>query len=1473
MAVRDLEAFMRQRAAVFDPGLDVSPGSPFDVNVIQPLVNRLGTDPFTIDLSTFIFERMNQAFPELATSEGDAITDLLIKPLTLLWDPMVREIFRVKQGLSFRDASQLTTEEAEALGANIFANRDTGNLARGIARVFFANAQNQSVTPINFVTSSSGLHYFPTEVQSLRAEEMLANKASDGTYFFDFNVIAEQSGTQYNIEPNSLVSVAQMPAAVRVTNLRRFGKGEDEETAADFVARAEGELSERSLVTLRGISAKVTGAFPEVRRLNVVGFNDPEMERDVLKGGGLGDILAVGTAGFVDDDGTGQSHSRRFTVLLVDADLVAATSDTVASSYVFTVFNAFDDGSKAKDLRVRKVIPNTVSTSSIEVEEQVLVLGSTGLSWILRRREITLSDIPGGIIFPQGPFGTITVPDDEVHIGGATDIHISSSGFDQASLILDDVADNTPELSGTDVLVIGSSPNIFRLSNYTLGTTYLVTDDVFQTFKRAAEGSLTFEVQDGPNAGIYRVVTVVQVTGIPTTILTDPEPATIDGIPHRWKLLDSIDVELTDPRETLVTGNDLKTVQGSATVTTTSAVDFSAFGVQQGYVLRVFTGESPGDYTVSSLLSPTQIVLTAPFASTGAGLKYEVFRPNVAGALQLPLVRVTQIDVLDSSSQPIGTTIPYAKPIDIQSRAFQNPARGIKLDIRDARLGIVSAPVGVSATGTLGVVAKSLINDGETFTLSDGINSPIIFEYDTIGDGVTPGHVRIDISALIAAGDVATATAVAINGVGSTLRILAVAVGALVALKNQVPGTAGNQVITETVANPGFTVTGMSGGANGVFGVTGGDTLTIEFLGFEGLPSTTANVTFVGGGNLTLAQVITQISTAVSTATGVPNGAIQVGNDRFGIRPLRAGARVTGGTARTNLFGIDEVQTSWDVRSSTVDERGGWAALQPALDLESGIDVLQVIDGQQVGVYPGPYFIEVPDAIEVLNPNDLIPIISPRFAPEADVHIQFGARSIGSARCFFLEPTSIEFGPDSRFTVETDNGVLEFLPDPSLTSVRIPPPPETAKPKDGSANGGGTTFTSGSQDFVRAAIHEDDILNILYVPMTGSIALTDPPGFVAGLVGTTLVYSIDNQPDRVLTFIRDDLSLGPTEVSRNGVVAQINASVGRTVVALSSNKLKFTTDVSFVIRKSGTANSIILGQRSGLPAVARYNFSQADQANDSPHQGMYRIASATATTLTLQTALPSSGDYSNPVGEQVYTVERLGIQRISTTVMALNTVEPDLFYFDVELVSLGTGDQYNVNSDLQMKARGFRSDGYFLTTDNPNLSFSTVERPRLVISPTILENGVSDSPENATQLAGHNIQISYDRSQLTEDVNNFITSETERVVNESPLGRLLIPHFVRFALRYTSGSSEDLVVQDLQSYILDNPPNEAIESSDIQRIVSNRGATSIENPIDLVAIVHYPDRSVYAARSQDALTTGRLAAFIPDVLDVKRNTA
>jgi hypothetical protein len=1348
MALRDLEAFVRQSAASFDPNLDTNPGSPFDSKVIQPLIRRVGPDPFSVDMQTFIDARLRQAYPDMAIGSGDAITDLLSKPASLLWDPIVREVTRVRRGLSFSDPNTLTTEEAEALGANLFANRSQGAFARGTARLFFAQAQNVSISPVNFLTSRTGLRFFPTESQAIRIEEMLQNVDTNGLFYFDITAIAEAAGAEYNLGPKEIASIANLDAAVQVSNLRKFEEGDDAQTAAEFVDQTEQSLTERSLVTIRGVAAKVTSAFPEVSRLNVVGFNDPEMQRDILSGGGLGPILAAGSAGASVSDLVGAPVTRRFSTAEVDFTTLIGPAGVVPSGFMLTVFGAFGTAAAARDLVVSKVI----STTIIEVATQEMGYGLTGLRWSLRKSELTLSSIPGGILFPDSQLGTVTVPDGSIHIGGTVDTHIRGASFDEATLVIDNLTDDSNELEGLSFDFDAGDASRGTIDELVLGVDYVVGDETYQLLARAGRDSLTLQIVNGVNAGVYRILSVNQSGSSPVVTVT-PNFTSAVAADARWRVFDNVDVALYDIKETRVQGDDLSTVQNFDVVTTASALDMDAVGVAEGDVLRILEGPDAGDYAVTeNPLAPgfTSLRVDAVFTSSQSNLSYVIFRPNAGGNLQLPLVRLRSIELLDSSSQPVGTTIPYARPVDIQSNAFQNPARGVKYDLTDTLLGLVSQP--------------------------------------------EPGG--------------------------------------------------------------GFLV--------------GGTTLTLKY---GANLASTVNVSFSPGPALALATVISEINAAVLAQAGEPTAAIQVGADRIGIRPFGAGGVVAtaGSAASVTAFfgGADERHTSRDIRSATIDNAGGWAGVDPSIDLRTGLDIVQVLDGNQVGFVPGPFVVEGVTAPATVASTALQQAtLTQVFSPEAGVRVQVGARSIGSVRLFFLDPTSFEVrAEEAFFELTTDSGLVRFTPDPTLDAQRIPAPPGGDKPHDGASADASTTFSSASQDFILSQIQAGDKLVVDFHPIAGAIVLSDP---VSGLVDKTLIFSVDGSPDKTLVFIRDDVTLGVTEVSRQGVIDQINAAAGVDIAALTgSNTLEFDAESELVIRGVGTANSVILGGMAGTAV----SFVGTDRRNTAPHKGEYTIASVNSQTAVTLTSVPTNllGLYTTPYTRQQFKVFRAGVQRISTAQMKDQTAEAGLYYMDVELVSEGTGDLWNIGAGKQLTVTGFHSDGYSLTTEDSNLTFSAIERPRLSISKTILEDGVDDDPANATQIAGQNILITYDRSSLVEDVQNFSSSETERVVNSSPLVRHLIPHFVRFDSTYVGGSKEEVVVPEVEDYINKIAPAEAFESSDLQKIMSDAGATSISNPIDLIAIVHQVDRSIVATRSQDRLTTGRLAAFIPDLLNIKRN--
>ena len=189
------------------------------------------------------------------------------------------------------------------------------------------------------------------------------------------------------------------------------------------------------------------------------------------------------------------------------------------------------------------------------------------------------------------------------------------------------------------------------------------------------------------------------------------------------------------------------------------------------------------------------------------------------------------------------------------------------------------SPSPVSAVGTIQAIAFALLVDAtDTFTLSDGVHPVVIFEFDTIPDGVTPGRIAVDVSGLTTAIEVADAMVEAIN-TAPNLNLTASNGGgtlSLITIVNFGAGTAGNGALwSETVANAGFVIVQPSGGAAGAF--------PLDPIGIDNgvsLPPYTFNTvgSYVGGLDIAPNRVTITwneggiLKTGFFTGAGAPGG-------------------------------------------------------------------------------------------------------------------------------------------------------------------------------------------------------------------------------------------------------------------------------------------------------------------------------------------------------------------------------------------------------------------------------------------------------------------------------------------------------------------------------------------------------------------------------------------------------------------------
>ena len=296
MSIDNLRLFIQGRLRAYDPHVDLDTGSSASVQVVEPIVRRFTPDPLEPDLRKFALIRLRQEFPQLYAKEGSALADALVKPMQVLLEPYRRELRSVKRNQSLIDPEVLSPDEADALLYNVFVRRSVGEFARLKARIYFTNPMSVTVGSTNFAYTASGLRYIPTEAQTISAEAMMFNTEGD-LYYFDVSYVSEAPGDRYRIGVGEIIGVTGITAATRAVNVTRAKYGKDEETTIEMITRGENSIGERSLTTVPGAVAMLFEEFQDLQILQVIGFNDPEMFRDVITGGNLGPVLYYGFNG------------------------------------------------------------------------------------------------------------------------------------------------------------------------------------------------------------------------------------------------------------------------------------------------------------------------------------------------------------------------------------------------------------------------------------------------------------------------------------------------------------------------------------------------------------------------------------------------------------------------------------------------------------------------------------------------------------------------------------------------------------------------------------------------------------------------------------------------------------------------------------------------------------------------------------------------------------------------------------------------------------------------------------------------------------------------------------------------------------------------------------------------------------------------------------------------------------------------
>lgn len=234
-----------------------------------------------LPILAFVEDFVRRAFPNRDWSRGSAVGDLVIQPMATILQPLRQEIDAIKINQSVANYPFMNREDLDALAANWAKFRQTGGRSIGNVRLFFDRAADYEFNFLEFF-STDGTEFVLQAPIRITARELLANRRSDNTFFFDVPVQSVGKGSRFALSAGSIVGIRNgPPSIIRVTNVEDFQVTAPDESNFDVVNSMYRNLSMRNLVSRASIRAPLLENFPGILDIFVAGPDHVNMVRDI----------------------------------------------------------------------------------------------------------------------------------------------------------------------------------------------------------------------------------------------------------------------------------------------------------------------------------------------------------------------------------------------------------------------------------------------------------------------------------------------------------------------------------------------------------------------------------------------------------------------------------------------------------------------------------------------------------------------------------------------------------------------------------------------------------------------------------------------------------------------------------------------------------------------------------------------------------------------------------------------------------------------------------------------------------------------------------------------------------------------------------------------------------------------------------------------------------------------------------------
>lgn len=223
-------------------------------------------------------------YPDLDLREGTGLRDLVLRPTSYAFALLKKATDYYFANNTLAGVNDTTdTEIIDDLLSNWFMTRHTGTAAIIGARLYFAAQKNVTIPASTYFSPDGTLRYFPSTTLTFPAQALNLDAYSN-EWYVDIQLVAENSGSQYNIGEGSLLYFGNFDPYFLHGEINYLSQtASDSETNNQFISRSESAISTRNLINIPSVSSNLQAEFNTLTRIKTIGMGDIEMIRDQIK--------------------------------------------------------------------------------------------------------------------------------------------------------------------------------------------------------------------------------------------------------------------------------------------------------------------------------------------------------------------------------------------------------------------------------------------------------------------------------------------------------------------------------------------------------------------------------------------------------------------------------------------------------------------------------------------------------------------------------------------------------------------------------------------------------------------------------------------------------------------------------------------------------------------------------------------------------------------------------------------------------------------------------------------------------------------------------------------------------------------------------------------------------------------------------------------------------------------------------------